>query len=103
MLAAEQRLTVFDSAGTLVAKGNPFDIPGSSLAKYTATVGGFYYIAATGVDDEDFDGYVDPAQTIPHGQVGDYEMAVRVVPEPGTVALLGAGALGILSRRRKRG
>ncbi len=80
-----------DDAGAHDPNDGYFSDYGSAL-RFVAPANGTYYLAITGYSDFNFSG--------DHTQVGDYGLLVGLVPEPGSVALLAAGAMLLLLRRR---
>jgi hypothetical protein len=94
---------VFDTANALkVSDDNSFSTNSyGSLVQYQATQAGYYSIAVTGAGDTDFDGKVNPGNTIGHNKTGSYMLTVSVIPEPATLAFMSLIGLGMLARRRK--
>jgi len=70
-----------------------------SMVAYQAPADSLYYIAVTGAGDVDFDGYITGG--IGHGQVGNYQLTVSLIPEPATVVFIGLAGLALLVRRKK--
>jgi len=85
-------LGFFDSDGILLDFNDDANGLGSAI-RYQVDTDGTYYIGVTGFADFDFVG--------DHGQVGIYSLtvAVKFIPAPGALALLGMGLVGARRRR----
>ena len=96
-------LGIFSSGGTLLTVNDDADATTKgSEVNWVAAYTGPHYIAVSGFDDMNFDGFSD-ASGLPHVEDGMYALSVTIVPEPGPLVLLGAGVLvGVLRRRRFR-
>lgn len=91
--APDTMMELRDSTLTQVAFNDDANGLGSAI-RYTATATGTYYLGITGFPDQIFGGS--------HTEQGDYVLTMSIVPEPGTIIALSAGAAALVARRRRR-
>ena len=95
-------LGIYSSGGSLLTVNDDANATtkGSEVS-WVAAYSGSHYIAVSGFDDMNFDGFSDSVGG-PHIEDGMYVLSVTVVPEPGPLVLLGGGVLVAVLRRRRR-
>ncbi len=76
-------LAVFAPDGTLLETDDDAGVGLLSQLNVTASAAGELYLAVTGYSDFDLSGI--------HGETGDYELTVTIVPEPASLTLFLAG------------
>lgn len=92
-------LTEYDALGTILGQNDDINYPDVTLSALSGVVpaSGDIYIAATAWPD-----YTNVGAHLTSGLYG-LELKYTAVPEPGTLALCGIGALGALFAARRRG
>lgn len=99
--APDTVLSLWDNNTSFITRND--DSPGNSLGssvRHQALYSGDYYVAVVGFqvgDQTDLGYYTSSSST----EVGGYVLTASIVPEPGTIAALGLGALLLLRRRSK--
>ena len=88
-------LAVLASDGTLLEADDDAGVGLLSQLNVTASASGELYLAVTGYSDFDLSGN--------HGESGDYELTVTIVPEPAALTLLLAGVATFWGCRRQIG
>jgi len=102
----DTELGLFDAAGTIISLNDDFNTGFREsqiiVNQNTLTVGNTYYVALGSYDTTYTNGF---GATSNATSTGTYRLNITVVPEAGSVALLGMGgflgAVGIVTRRRK--
>jgi len=92
--APDTMIHLLDSGLVEVAFNDDAGSGFGSAIRYTALTSGTFYLGITGFGDRNFVGN--------HTEFGDYVLTMSVVPEPGTMIALSAGAAALVARRRRR-